>query len=465
VPDLLERLRSGPRVTVRRDGPPNSDGHCVVYWMQRSQRTLDNPALDAAVTAANLLGKPIVVFFAPIPFYPHGNLRHYAFLEQGIADIAQGCRERNIGFVLRRWADHRLPQFCEEVAAALVVGDENPLRETEDWRQRASKLLRVPFWTVDSDVIVPTRLLLKEQYAAYTIRPRIHAELARFLQPCGNPRAHVTWNPPKGLQSLEVGTSITIDWPLDRSVQPVTTFRGGTREGLRLLDDFVKRKLSHYDRDRNHPELNGTSLLSPYLHFGHLGPYTVALAVKKAKVPNADRDAYLEQLIVRRELAINFVRFNPNYDNVEAAEPWAGQTLRQHARDPRPVTYTEAQLVNAESHDPLWNAAQRQMVETGWMHNYMRMYWAKKILEWTPSAAVAFQLAVRLNDRYFLDGRDPDGYAGIAWSIVGKHDRAWPERPIFGKIRSMTYQSIHRKFDSKSYIARFSNGLLFENAI
>jgi deoxyribodipyrimidine photo-lyase len=168
-------------------------------------------------------------------------------------------------------------------------------------------------------------------------------------------------------------------------------------------------------------------------------------------------DPFLEQLIVRRELAVNFVRFNPHYDSLECMDSWANRSFAEHASDPRAVTYNERQLENAATHDPLWNAAQRQMVITGWMHNHMRMYWAKKILEWSPSVAAAFQIAIRLNDRYELDGRDPNGYAGVAWAIVGKHDRAWPERPVFGKLRYMSFASTSRKFDSKRYMEQVND--------
>ena len=178
----------------------------------------------------------------------------------------------------------------------------------------------------------------------------------------------------------------------------------------------------------------------------------MALAVRNADAPKAEKDRFLDQLITWRELSINLVRFNPNYDNFECGEPWAHRTLAKHAKDPRPVLYTAKQMENAETHDALWNAAQRQMVHRGWMHNYMRMYWAKKILEWSRTPAQAHATAVMLNDKYFLDGRDPNGYAGIAWSIVGKFDRPWFERPIFGLVRYMSGQSTGKKFDSKKYI-------------
>jgi len=450
--DALTKLANDPRVTVRRTGPPDPAGTCVVCWMQRAQRGLDNPALDVAVEAANVLVKPAVVFFAPVPFYPHANLRHYRFLAQGIPDIAERLEKRNIGFVLRRFPDHSLLKFCEQVRPALVVGDENPMREPESWRRTAAKKLSLPLWTVDADVIVPTKLLEKQQYASHIIRPRLQAQLGRFLVPPKNPKAKVAWKRPEGLQSLDPQFDITQDWTLDKSVGPVSSFRGGTNEALRLLKDFIRQGLQEYSTNRNKPELNGTSRLSPYLHFGHIGPITVALAADRADAPTPDKEAFLNQIITWRELAVNLVRFNPNYDNFECAEPWAHRTLAAHAHDDRPVLYSEQQLEDAETHDPLWNAAQIQMVTTGWMHNYLRMYWAKKILEWSPSAAQAFQIAVRLNDKYELDGRDPNGYAGIAWSIVGKFDRPWFERPIFGQIRYMSGGSTGKKFDSKKYI-------------
>jgi deoxyribodipyrimidine photo-lyase len=220
------------------------------------------------------------------------------------------------------------------------------------------------------------------------------------------------------------------------------------------LADFVKHGLRSYPKNRNHPELSGTSRLSPYLHFGHISPLTIAHVVQGASAPTTAKQAFLEQLIVRRELSVNFVRYNSHYDSVECLEPWADRSFAQHSGDRRPIVYGEEQLEQAETHDPLWNAAQKQMVLTGWMHNYVRMYWAKKVLEWSPSVSSAYQRAVWLNDRYELDGRDPNGYAGIAWAIVGKHDRPWFERPVFGQVRYMSLASTGRKFGSKSYIAQ-----------
>jgi deoxyribodipyrimidine photo-lyase len=465
--DSLTTISLDARVTVRRPGTPfSSDGTCVVYWMQRAQRGIDNPALDVAVDAANALGKPVVVFFAPVPFYPHANLRHYRFLAEGIPDIAAALAKRNIGFVFRRFPDHSLLRFCDEVNPALVIGDENPMREPEAWRKTAAKKLKVALWTVDADVIVPSKLLEKAQYAAHTIRPRLRAQLKQFLVASKNPHAKVAWKKPAKIETLnaELADSrfdLTQGWKLDRTVSPVSQWRGGSSEALRLLKDFVQHKLRGYGTQRNKPEIDHTSRLSPYLHFGHISPITVALAVSKADAPRPDKEAFLNQIITWRELSVNLVHFNPDYDNFECAEPWAHRTLAKHAKDERPVLYSERQLEQAETHDSLWNAAQLQMVNTGWMHNYVRMYWGKKILEWSRSPAEAYRTAVMLNDKYELDGRDPNGYAGIAWSIVGKFDRPWFERPIFGQIRYMSGASTGKKFDSRKYIEQNLSNKLF----
>ena len=291
------------------------------------------------------------------------------------------------------------------------------------------------------------------------MRPRLQQRLEQFAKPPRNSKAKIEWQKPRGMRSLPDDGSfdITEGWKkLDRSVQPVDSLRGGTGEALKLLREFATHKLAHYPERHGKPEVDGTSRLSPYLHFGHLGPHTVVSAVEGAKAPRAAKDDFLDQLITWRELAINFVHFNPVYDSIESAPDWAHRTLAKHAQDERPVLYSRQQLEQGETHDELWNAAQRQMLHVGWMHNYMRMYWAKKILEWSPSPAVAYQQAVYLNDKYFLDGRDPNGYAGIAWSIAGKFDRPWFERPIFGTVRYMSGQAAAKKFNAAKYIEQMA---------
>jgi deoxyribodipyrimidine photo-lyase len=453
----LQELTKDARVTVRRSGDPDPEGRCVVYWMQRAQRGKDNHAVDLAVKVANTLRLPVVVYFAAISDFPHANLRHYVFLQQGLKDIEEDLASRGIAFLMRRAPHESHEQLFADVEAAIVIGDENPMREPQRWRQDLASRLKIPFWTVDADVIVPSKLIEKAQYGAYTIRPRLYRLLPDYMHGYENLTADHEWKRPKGFHSDSLEEDITIGWKnLDRSVAPVEAWTGGAHAADKRLRHFIDSILPEYETSRNRPEVDGSSGLSPYLHFGHIGPLTIALAIEDSvkQKPNlrSARDAFFNELIVWRELAINFVRYTANYDSHECAEPWASRTIAEHARDEREFLYTLEELEGAQTHDPLWNAAQQQMVHHGWMHNVMRMYWAKKILEWTPDVATAAKYAIHLNDKYFLDGRDPNGYAGVAWAVVGKFDRAWNERPIFGKIRYMSGASTGRKFNSKLYI-------------
>ena len=452
----IEQLLVNPRLTVRREGSPKSDGKCVVYWMQRAQRGTDNPALDVAITAANELQRPLVVFFGLHPKYPNANQRHYAFLIQGLEETKQAVEKRGAAFAFRPFPNHDLLKFCAEVNPCLVVGDENPMREPEGWRQSAARHLTVPFWTVDADVIVPIKLFPKEEYAARTIRPKLHKLLPVFFQPLENPKALYQWKENDKPFSQEIDPQRLLEeLPLDRSASVLPDVKGGTAEGMRVLQRFILERLASYDTARNQPHLAGTSELSAFLHFGHLSPLTIALAAREADAPQVAKDAFLEELIVRREVAINFVARNPQYDSLAGCPDWGQKTLAEHAADARAHLYTESQFESAATHDRLWNAAQQEMVTTGRMHGYLRMYWAKKILEWTRTPEEAFAIAVHLNDRYEMDGRDPNGYTGIAWAIGGKHDRPWaPKRNVFGMIRFMSGDGCARKFNVPAYIER-----------
>jgi deoxyribodipyrimidine photo-lyase len=512
APVEFAELAAGPRVLVRRSGAPRNGARCVVYWMQRAMRIVDNAALDVAIQAGNLLDLPVVVFFSVIPDYPHANLRHYHFMAQGLRDVEADAAERGVGFVVRRHPDNSLEAFLEEAEAALLIGDENPCREPERWRRVLARRLKLPYWTVDADVVVPSRVFDRSFVLMHHFRPHLKRELPKFLVAPKTIEPLHPWKPWKALPSFSLSGDITAGFgKLDRAVKPVDSFTGGTHAALKRVAEFVGLEsgsgigssgpdqhpemevlrlrsaqgaapnsaqdggldlergsadapLARYDVVRNHPELRGTSRLSPYLHFGNIGPLTVALAVEEAvrqgKATASARDRFLEQLIGWRELSVLFVRHEPNYDNWECAAPWARKTLVEHTGDPRPHCYTLKQLERAETVDELWNAAQREMVETGWMHGYMRMYWAKKILEWAPDPARAFEWAVELNDRYELDGRDPNGYAGIAWALVGRHDRPWFNRPVFGLVRTMTGASMAKKFDAGAYIREQSDRLL-----
>ena len=461
LPAALAKLADNPRVTIRRPGAPDASGKCVVYWMQRAERGVDNHAVNLAVAIANELKLPLVVYFAGISNFPHANLRHYHFLQQGLPDIEEDLAARNITFLMRRAPNESHERLLADVGAAICVGDENPMREPERWRADLAKKLRIPFWTVDTDVVVPTRLFGKAQYAAYTMRPRLYKLVPEFLVPYENPHADVAWKRPRGFLSDDVRADITAGWThLDRSVKPVEALHGGTHAGLARLKHFCADLLGGYMVERNRPETDGTSGMSPYLHYGHVGPQTIALAVAAAAEADPKlikaKESYFNELLAWRELSINFVRYQPNYDNTQCAEDWARRTIGEHDADKREHVYTTEQLERAQTYDPLWNAAQMQMVHQGWMHNYMRMYWAKKIVEWTESADAAMEACVYLNDKYFIDGRDPNGYSGIAWAVVGKFDRPWGSRSIFGKRRYMSGASTGRKFDSKKYIAQMS---------
>ncbi len=468
LPESLLSYANDPRVTIRRAGPPLRDGKCIVYWMQRAQRALDNPALDLAIALGNELNLPVIAFFSAISNYPNANLRHYAFLSQGLPDIESDLAERNVTFIVRRPPENQLEKLLEEVGAALLIGDENHCREPERWRKVLARRLTLPFLTVDADVVVPSSLFDKHFYAFHIFKPRLFAHLPTYLVKQPNLKASHSWRIPKNFLHYNLKDDITEGWTeLDRTIQPVDSFTGGTHAALCRLHRFTSSLLNTYPKDRNHPEIDGTTCLSPYLHFGHISPITIALAAQEAvqqgKASAASYESLISELIGWRELAINFVKFVPDYDSLECAPDWAAKTLREHANDPRPTLYTFKQMEESRTHDALWNSAQLQMVHHGWMHNRMRMYWAKKILEWSPSPHTAYQHAVLLNDRYQLDGRDPNGYAGIAWAIAGVHDRPWFDRPIFGTIRYMSGESTGKKFNSRRYIENISAGRAFGN--
>jgi deoxyribodipyrimidine photo-lyase len=458
----LRAIADNPRVLVRRRGAPAADAKCVVYWMQRAERGVDNPALDCAIEVANELRLPVVAFFSAISNFPRANLRHYAFLNQGLHDAEEDMAARGVPLIVRRPPENKLEPFLQDVGAGIVIGDENPLREPERWRRVLAQRLRIPFWTVDADVIVPSRLFTKGFYAQHLFRKQLDPLLPEYLAEPKAPKLQKQWTHTK-IARWVLDDDITKGWrSFDRSVKPVDTFRGGAHAARKRLQYFVEHQLADFEKGRNKPQVNGTSQLSPYLHFGHISALRIVLEAKKAlaarKVPQGAYDTLINELVGWRELAVNFVTYSRDtYDTIECAEPWAQKTLREHMRDKRKYEYTYEQLESGETHDPLWNAAQLQMVRYGWMHNVLRMYWGKKILEWSPNPARAFEWAVLLNDTYELDGRDPNSYAGIAWAIAGKYDRPWFEREIFGLIRYMSGASTGKKFDSRLYMALVAN--------
>ncbi|UCD40015.1 MAG: deoxyribodipyrimidine photo-lyase [Candidatus Bathyarchaeota archaeon] len=427
-------------------------GSYVLYWMQASQRTEYNHALEYAITKANRTNRPVVVYFGVTDHFPEANERHYRFMLEGLREVKSSLKEKGIRMIVWRTSPP-LGAVQLSKTASLVVVDRGYLRIQRKWRRYAAQSLECPLIQVESEVVVPVQTASpKEEYSAATFRPKIQKKLDSFLHPLKE-------NHPK-VDSLQLYfDSFDIEDPkkaisaldIDKSVKKVKNFHGGTTEAKKHLENFLRSKLDRYEELRNDPTKECVSNMSPFLHFGQISPLYIALRVSETDSPG--RDAYLEELIVRRELSVNFVFYNKNYDAFDGLPEWAKKTLKEHEKDPREYVYTLEELENAETHDPYWNAAQREMTLRGKMHGYMRMYWGKKIVEWSRTPENAFKTAVYLNNKYELDGRDPNGFTGVAWCF-GKHDRPWKERPIFGKIRYMNANGLKRKFDADGYVAK-----------
>lgn len=444
-----------PTRLTRLNAQPVRDGLFVLYWMQASQRTRYNHALEHAIAQANELQLPVIVGFGLMDDYPEANERHYAFMLQGLADVQESLSRRGIRFVVRHGSP---PKAAIRLGkdASLIVCDRGYLRHQRRWRDELADAAHCRVEQVESDVVVPVELASnKTEFAARTLRPKILRLRDEYL-------AEVRAASPRiSSLSLEIRGDIDVTDPaaalanlkIDRSVGRIARFQGGEKEAQTLLRRFIHQKLSRYVQGRRELDDNGTSTLSPHLHFGQISPVQIARAVKQANAPEADAEAFLEELIVRRELAVNFVHFTANYDSYDALPAWARQTLQAHAKDKRPYVYSRDQLERAAIHDPFWNAAQREMNATGFMHNAMRMYWGKKILEWSPNPRQAYERVLYLNNRYFLCGRDPASYANVGW-IFGLHDRPWASRPIFGTVRYMNESGLNRKFDMNAYLKR-----------
>jgi deoxyribodipyrimidine photo-lyase len=431
-------------------------GRYVLYWMQQSQRAEYNHALEYAVQLANALGESVLVGFALMDDYPEANLRHYTFMLEGLLETQASLSEQGIRMIIRRGSPVDVSLTLGR-NASLIVCDRGYLRHQKTWRTQVARSASCGVVQVESDVVVPIEVVSqKAEYAARTIRPKIHQHLNDYLVPFKSSavRRSSLDLKIKGLDLKDVGVVLT-RLSIDRSISPVTRFfKGGTSHGKAMFDEFLKKRLCRYVENRNQPQTDDISHMSPYLHFGHLSPLYLALQMKGVdKRLLEGQEAYLEELIVRRELAMNFVNYTLNYDSFACLPQWAMKTLTQHKKDQREYTYSRGQLESAETHDEYWNAAMREMKMTGFMHNYMRMYWGKKILEWSRTPEHAFRTMLAMNNKYFLDGRDANSYAGVSW-VFGVHDRAWFERPIFGKIRYMAASGLERKCDIRGYVKK-----------
>lgn len=426
----------------------------VVYWMSRDQRLRDNWALIFAGQAAQERKAPLWVLFCLVPEFLGAGRRQYEFMLRGLEELAGRCADTGVPFhLLAGDPAQDIPEFIESHKAAVLVTDFDPLRIKRQWKQAVSERIAIPFYEVDAHNIVPCWLASpKQEFSARTLRVKYGRILEDFLD---------EFPKPSRSPSQRDTAATTIDWAGlrdgfrgDPGAPAVQGVKSGETAARAHLGRFLKAGLPHYDRDRNDPTRDGQSGLSVYLHFGQISAQRVALDVRNAAAPPEAKAAFLEELIIRRELSDNFCFHNPDYDTVKAFHPWAQATLNAHRRDARTHQYALAQFEAAQTHEDLWNAAQMELVGTGRMHGYLRMYWAKKILEWSESPEAALRIAVALNDKYELDGRDPNGYAGCAWAIGGLHDRPWQERPVFGKIRYMNENGCRRKFDVDAYIGK-----------
>jgi deoxyribodipyrimidine photo-lyase len=427
----------------------------IVYWMSRDQRVNDNWALLFAQELAMERKLPLTVVFCLVPEFLSATIRHYGFMIKGLQEVETELFRKNIDFFLLTGSpENEIPLFIKKNKISSLITDFDPLKIKRRWKQAVAEKIDAPFYEVDAHNIVPCWIASsKQEFGAYTLRPKINRLLTEFLEKFPSLKKH-----PYNLSSPLSKT----DWKkatgtlkVNRTVSEVTWIAPGEKAARTALKYFLQNRLPTYAERRNDPTLDGQSNLSPYLHFGHLSAQRIALEVAKASTNKKDGAAFLEELIVRRELSDNFCFYNDKYERFAGFPDWAKKTHDVHRTDRREYLYSQEEFEQAKTHDDLWNATQVEMVERGKMHGYMRMYWAKKILEWTPSPEEALEIAIYLNDKYEFDGRDPNGYTGIAWSIGGVHDRAWFERPVFGKIRYMNYNGCKSKFNVTAYIDKY----------
>ncbi len=445
------------RIRPLNDAPDDSDGDCVIYLMSRDQRVADNHALLAAQRDALERKLPLIALFKLYPTVANRVRQHYQFMLGGLEQVERRLNELNIPLIV---TTDSLDAALEELSPAALYFDFSPLRGPQALRKRLARTAAYPAYEVDAHNIVPVWVTSeKQEYAARTIRPKLHAHLDDYLTDPEQIERH-----PHGPQSLaqtdwdQVWNHIVVRRP-DGYNPP---FEPGEDAARAALDSFIHERLAAYDADHNDPVHNGQSGLSPYLHFGQLASLRAALEVTAFAREHGDdeqiqisAEAFIEQLIVRKELSDNFCYYNANYDNWHGLPDWARATLDEHRGDARAHLYDLDEFESAATHDEAWNAAQTELMTTGKMHNYMRMYWAKKILEWTPDPETAIDIAITLNDRFELDGYDPNGYVNILWAIGGLHDRAWQERQVYGKVRYMNANGLKRKFDIERYIERW----------
>jgi len=434
-------------------GEPRKKGSYVLYWMQSAVRTRCNHALEYAIEKSNELKKPLIVVFCLARSYPESTSVHYRFLWEGLQDVNSSLSERGIGFqILSGSPDDIIPRIADD--ACLVVTDQGWTRLQREWRQQVIASVPCPVAVVETNLIVPVEVASpKEEWAARTFRPKISRQLPMFLLPLRPREVQIesVGEEPFSSLALTRHPMTPQNSGYDMGATPSLFLTGGEHAASRYLSAFISGNMDRYEASHNDPTARATSRLSAYLHFGHISPIEIAL--RASENPGPGTAAFLEQLIVRRELSHNFVWYNPQYDQYEGLPAWTKKTFEKHRIDIREYSYTLAEFEQGTTHDRAWNAMQHELMLTGYLHGYLRMYWGKKILEWTESPEEAYHIALSLNNRYELDGRDPNGYCGVAWCF-GKHDRPWKERPVFGMIRYMNEAGLRRKFRLDGWVQR-----------
>lgn len=430
----------------------------IVYWMSRDSRVQDNWAFLYAQHLALKNEVPLHVCFCLIAKYLDASVRQFHFLIKGLEKVAEECKKLSISFhLLEGHGGDVLPQWVIDHKIGAVVCDFNPLRVPLGWLEVAKKKLKkdVPLIQVDAHNIVPCWVASdKQEYSARTIRNKINSKLDEYLTefPPVIKHPYMSKFEPEPIDWDEAITTREAD----ESVKPIEWASPGYDSALEILKSFIDKRLKIFATKRNDPTVDALSNLSPWFHFGQISVQRVALCIQAYKSKYTESvNSFLEEAIVRRELADNYCFYCEHYDSIKGASAWAQKTLDDHRKDKRTHIYSLEQLSNAKTHDDLWNAAQLQLVQEGKMHGFLRMYWCKKILEWTPSPEEALKYAIYLNDHYSVDGRDPNGYVGCMWSICGIHDQGWAERAVFGKVRYMNYEGCKRKFDVPAFVARY----------
>lgn len=467
---LLYRVQLGrhpigvqDRIRALNEQPVRENAQYVVYWAQMNRRVEANHGLAHAIDLANERRIPVLYYEGFTCTYDAANDRTHTFVLEGVPDTAAALEERGIGYLFylrRRRSDANDVLYRVAKHAAAVVTDDYPTFINLHHNKTVPPKLDVPYLAVDSSCVVPMSRFPKREWAAYTLRPKLHRLLPQYLQPLAMPTPAVPYQ--GEADALQREFHVTVRDPeipqlvasceIDHGIRPSLVYRGGARQAAQELDLFLEHRFSRYASERNEPKARVTSNMSPYLHFGHISSLQLALRAREyAEAQGMTAEEYLEELLVRRELAFNFCRHTEKFYSLEALPDWAQRTLAKHDPDTRNPLYSREQMELAQTGDDIWNAAQTELLLTGKIHGYYRIYWGKKVLEWSPSHADALETLIDWHNRYALDGRDPNTYTNVLW-LFGLHDRPWAERPIFGQVRYMSYDGMKRKTDAKAYL-------------